>query len=195
MFINADSKQTVYILGDGVVAYEYQRYLSNEGITDTRIIAPQDFLTIPANAQCLIGFHNTDYKRRWVKDLEHLNLNWLTYIHPKAEVLGKVGIGSCIGAFAYIGYDSVCGDFTTVCEHSVIGHDTKIGNFCFLGAGTMLGGGSLIGNNVYFGIKSAVRDKVIIENDCFFAIGTIVRKHVTQAGKYFNHGNALHKFR
>ena len=193
MFVNVNLAQPIYILGDGVVALEYQQYLLNESI-NTQLVSHNDFLSLPAKSQCMLGFHNIDYKRRWVSELSHLNLNWLTYIHPTAIVLGKVGAGSCIGAFVHIGYNASCGQFTTACEHSVIGHDTNIGSYCFLGAGTVLGGGSQVGSNVYFGIRNAVRDKILITDNCFFAIGTTVRKNVINSGKYYGRGISLQKF-
>lgn len=196
MLHNAKLDKPFYILGTGVVAHEYQQWITNEGIDQVYLVEPVDFLKLAPGSQCLFGFHNIEFKRKWIANLAPLNLHWPTYVHPSAIVSSPrlVGYGSCIGVNAYLGYAASIGNFSTVCETSVIGHNTKIGNNAFIGAGTIMGGSSIVGDNVYFGIRNAVKDKINITNDCYFAIGTIIRKNVKTSGRYYNHGNALRTF-
>lgn len=196
MLHNADLNLPFYILGTGVVAHEYQQWITNEGIDQVYLVEPVDFVKLAAGSQCLFGFHNIEFKRKWIETLANQNLKWPTYIHPSAIVSSPrlVGYGSCIGVNAYLGYAAGVGNFSTVCETVVIGHNTKIGNNAFVGAGTTMGGSSQIGNNVYFGIRNAVKDKITIVDNCYFAIGTTIRKTVRSPGRYYNHGNVLHTF-
>ena len=68
--------------------------------------------------------------------------------HSKVRWSSKIGKKVYVGDFAYVGKNSVIGDYTKIYEHVYVGDDVKIGSNCIIYPGVRIYPGMEIGNNV-----------------------------------------------
>jgi sugar O-acyltransferase (sialic acid O-acetyltransferase NeuD family) len=101
---------------------------------------------------------------------------WLTVIHPLARVSAsaKIGTGSLLYPFTFVGPDVVIGRHVTVLSHGAINHDARIGEFAILASHVSLGGNVTIGAGSYVGMRAAVREGVAVGAGAMIGMGAVV---------------------
>jgi sugar O-acyltransferase (sialic acid O-acetyltransferase NeuD family) len=100
----------------------------------------------------------------------------VTVIHPLARVSqsAKVGSGSLLYPFTFVGPDVVIGRHVTVLSHGAINHDAQIGEFAILASHVALGGNVTIGAGSYVGMRATVREGVSVGAGAMIGMGAVV---------------------
>lgn len=139
----------------------------------------------PSNTEVAVIIANCSVRERIVKSLPK-GTKFFTYIHPSAQVIGKVriGEGTIVGAGSIIMPGAVIGEHVVINVGAVIGHDTEIGNFCTIAPQAGIMGDCIIGNRVEIGSNACVKEKTIIQNDVLIGMNAGVTKDITISGVY-----------
>lgn len=136
---------------------------------------------------CIVAIGNDGHRRRFHEDYPHLNFTRI--IAPSAIVCdsARLGKGSFIGAFAYIGPDARLGEGCIVNSHTIVGHDSRIGDFSQVGPRVCLSGHVEIGQRVFVGagavFNNGSRDRPLqIADDVSVGMGCLVTHSVSTPG-------------
>lgn len=137
MLLNYDPSSVLYIIGTGPTANELSTWISTEANVTT--ITKEDFMNLPINSQCLLGFQTIDYRINFLQNSIVNQHKWPTYIHPSAVVtsIDQIGIGTTIGPTTSIGDKVFLGNFCSIGPLVSIGHGGQIGNNCVVSPGLL----------------------------------------------------------
>ena len=187
MLIDFDHSKPLYIFGDAPPAIELKNWVHNESKVEINVLSHEQFENVPPGNQCMIGFQNTDYRKRFLEKINIDDYSWPTFIHPAAHVedLTTIGKGCVILNFVHIGFNANVVDFCYVATGSQLSHDSKIGKNCMLAPGVIIGGSTVFDNNIWIGLNSSFADKLTICSDTTFNMTSVVHKSVTEPGKYY----------
>ena len=124
--------------------------------------------------------------QRRKKLLKYFKNNILTYISDKAIVSknARIGAGSFIQAFCFIGNYSIIGKCCKINIRTNIHHDSKIGSFTDIAPNATILGNVNIGDNCYIGSGSVIREKIKIKNNIMTGIKSAVVKNLNSKGTY-----------
>lgn len=115
------------------------------------------------------------------------DLNWVTLIHPSAQIASNVNIelGTVIMAAAVVNPCSKIGKHTIINTRAVVEHDNVIDNFAHISPGSVLGGNVTVGKRTQIGLGAIVKNNISICEDCLIGAGAVVVKNITERGVYF----------
>ena len=178
--------EPVYVIGGGISAQEYHLWLTQEHI-DAIIVNVDDVKDLPHGSQCLLGFMNINYRRKFLCDVRS-DLQWPVWIHPTAFVSDpySLGKGTVIDPLCSVGVNAQVGPYNKFGPLTKIGHGNKLGTNVVVTAGTLIGGSTRIGDHVYMGHGCIIRDKITICDDVFLNMGSRVTRDITESGVYYN---------
>lgn len=131
----------------------------------------------------LIGVGSNAVRKRIA---EEYNLNWVTLIHPSAQI----GINVSIGKGTVVMAGSIINSCTTIGEHCIINtgtiveHDNVIGDYVHLSPGAALGGTVRVETQTHVGIGAVVRNNIEICEMCTIGAGAVVVKNIDHGGTY-----------
>lgn len=131
----------------------------------------------------IIGVGSNEIRKRISEKYE---VNWITLIHPSAQI----GIEVSIGKGTVIMAGSVINSCTTVGEHCIINtgaiveHDNVIGDYVHLSPRVALGGTVRIGDQTHIGIGASVKNNTSICGSCMIGAGSVVVKDIEERGIY-----------
>jgi carbonic anhydrase/acetyltransferase-like protein (isoleucine patch superfamily) len=106
------------------------------------------------------------------------------YIHPTAEIFGKVtiGEGASVWPFAVIraeGHEIEIGPYTNIQDfvmlHIGIQHGTRIGAYCSIAHHSTIHAAT-IGDNCLIGVNATVMDGSVIGDNCIVAGGSFLKE-------------------
>lgn len=129
-----------------------------------------------------VGYRNLNRDRdQFFRRLKRSGVNFLTYVHPRANVSNSVqlGIGSVVLAgsvlepFVKVGENSVIWNNCTIAHHAVIGDN------CWIAAGAIISGHACVGNNCFIGIGSIVTNRVTISELSIIGAGVLATQNVS----------------
>ena len=126
-------------------------------------------------ARAVIGIGDNATRRALA---ERLMIDWMTLVHPKAEVHPSVrlGPGTVVFAGAIVQPDSVIGAHNIINTAATVDHDCVIGDYVHVAPGTHLSGGVRLGEGVFLGIGSAVIPGVKIGSWTTVGAGGVIIK-------------------
>jgi acyl-[acyl carrier protein]--UDP-N-acetylglucosamine O-acyltransferase len=187
MLYRHDADEPTYVIGSGIFATECQQVLAKLGITQVHQVDYTHFHEVPHHAQCILGFNNVIYRRRFFQNITVDNYQWPSFVHASAiveqpECLGR---GVWIYPFVYVGYQTTVGDFNVLGGRADLGHAVHTGRNNYFGPGVCLTGGIKTGDNVFFGANTTVANHIDVCGDTYFLMHSVVHKPVTQPGNYF----------
>lgn len=134
----------------------------------------------------IIGVGNCLNRENIVKSLPK-NTEYLTFIHPTAQILSKdviIGEGSFIGANSIITCNIKIGKHAILNRGNHIGHDSIIGDFFSAMPGSIVSGDVIIGDRVYLGSNSSIREKIKICDDVIIGLNSGIVKDIQYKGTY-----------
>ena len=131
----------------------------------------------------VIGIGNNKTRK---KVSEKYDVNWVTIIHPSAQIAVHVSIGkgTVVMAGAVVNACSVVGEHCIVNTNSVVEHDNVVGNYVHISPNVALGGTVHIGENTHIGIGASVSNNIDICNDCMIGAGAVVVRNISDSGTY-----------
>jgi len=131
----------------------------------------------------IIGIGNNEIRK---EISERYNVNWVSLIHPSAQIAINVfvGKGTVIMAGAVVNACSTIGEHCIVNTRAVIEHDNIIENYAHISPNAVLGGTVYIGEKTNIGIGSTVKNNICICKECIIGAGSVVVKNIEEVGTY-----------
>ena len=148
---------TLQALGHGVRAvFDDDRRKWGDRLLGVPVRGALDELQRLPPARSVIGIGDNATRRALAERFQMID--WMTVVHPKAEVHPSVqlGPGTVVFAGAIVQPDSVIGTHTIINTGATIDHDCIIGDYVHIAPGTHLAGGVRLGEGVFLGIGSVV---------------------------------------
>jgi len=117
---------------------------------------------------------------------EKYDLNYITLIHPSAQIglNVKIGNGTVVMANVVINTETVIGDHCIINTGAVVEHNNFIENFVHISPNVSLGGTVKIGTQTHIGIGAVVKNNIIICKNCVIGSGGVVVKNIEKSGVY-----------
>lgn len=131
----------------------------------------------------IIGIGDNATRR---KIAEKYSVNWVSLVHPSAQIAVNVtiGRGTVMMAGAVANACAAIGQHCIVNTNSVVEHDNVIGDFVQIAPGVMLGGTVKVGEQSHIGIGAAVSNNIDICASCIVGAGAVVVKNIEESGTY-----------
>lgn len=120
------------------------------------------------------------------KIAESHNVNWVTLIHPFAQIGANVCIehGSVVMAGAVVNVCASIGQHCIVNTCAVVEHDNVLGDYVHISPNASLGGTVHIGECTHIGIGATVINNINICSNCRIGAGAVVVKDITESSAY-----------
>lgn len=117
---------------------------------------------------------------------EKFDVNWVTLVHPSAQISMKVelGVGTVVMANAVINADAKVGKHCIINTSAVIEHDNVIEDYVHISPNVALGGTTRVGELTHIGIGSSVINNVSICENCVIGAGTVVVADIEHSSTY-----------
>lgn len=114
------------------------------------------------------------------------DVNWITLIHPSAQVAAHVSIGrgTVVMAGAVINACASIGNHCIINTGAIVEHDNVIGDYVHLSPRVALGGTVRVGALTHVGIGAAVRNNIRICGMSTIGAGAVVVKDIDCCGIY-----------
>lgn len=134
--------------------------------------------------------------KRLVQEAENAGFtNWVTLIHPSAEVSpsSTLGKGVFVGPLVSISSEAILGDFVSLSRNSSVGHHVAIGDYCAIGPGVIIPGGVTLGASVLVGPAATFLNGIRVSDGSLIGAGSVVTRHVRNGNQVM--GNPARKLR
>ena len=135
------------------------------------------------NTDFVIGIGN-NVTRKMIA--EKYDVNWVTLVHPSAQI----GVNVSIGKGAVVMAGAVINPCATVGAHCIINtgaiveHDNVIGNYAHISPNAAIGGTVRVGALTHIGIGATVKNNTDICGGCVIGAGAVVIRDITESGTY-----------
>lgn len=131
----------------------------------------------------VIGVGNNEARKRIA---EGSRVNWVTLIHPSAQIGANVtlGEGTVVMAGAIINACATIGKHCTINTCAIVEHDNVIGDYVHLSPKAVMGGTVQVGELTHVGIGAVVRNNVRICGGSVIGAGAVVVKDIEACGVY-----------
>ena len=135
------------------------------------------------NTDFIIGIGNNAVRKTIA---EMYNVNWISMVHPSAQVAfnAEIGKGTVVMANAVINVCATVGEHCIINTSAVVEHDSVIENYVHISPNAALGGTVRIGELTHIGIGTTVKNNTNICSECTIGAGTVVVKNITGKGIY-----------
>ena len=186
MLLHLDWHSPLYVVGDGIYTHELVEYLRDEYMDVSRVNR-EEYFQLPDDSQCIIGFHNMEYRLSFIEESRPLRRRWPSFVHSNgtASKYADIGYGVTIGPMNYVGYGAKVGDFCSTGPFVHIGHGASLGTNCIVNQFSAVGGSTVVGDNVEIGQSSTIRDRIAICNNVKICMTSAVTKSIAEPGMYF----------
>lgn len=117
---------------------------------------------------------------------QRYNVNWITLIHPSAQIGLNVSIdkGTTVMAGAVINSSAKIGKHCIINTGCIIEHDNVIEDYVHISPNATLGGNVSVGELTHVGIGSTIKNNLKICNSCVIGAGAVVVKAIENKGTY-----------
>ena len=131
----------------------------------------------------IIGIGNNTIRKRFAEKYE---VNWVTLIHPSAQIAMNVSIGkgTVVMAGAMVNICAQIGEHCIINTNAVVEHDNTIQNYVNISPGVKLGGTVSIGELADIGIGTTVINNIDISSGCVIGAGAVVIRNAIESGTY-----------
>ena len=135
------------------------------------------------NTDFIIGIGNNAVRK---KIAEQYDVNWVSLIHPSAQIAVNVSIGkgTAVMAGAVINACASVGEHCIINTRAVVEHDNVIEDYVHISPNAALGGTVRVGEQTHIGIGASVRNNIEICEGCIIGAGAVVVKNLTESGTY-----------
>ena len=149
-------------------------------LKDVRDLYPQDELRIAPDDVFVVAVGDPMVKRSLVERIRGAGGGFLTLIHPHAHVSpsARVGEGSIVSPFAFVGPDSILAEHVTLNLHAAVGHDARVGSYTVMSPYAFAAGRASIADGVFFGAHAMVAPGISVGRNTKLAAGAICLRDV-----------------
>ena len=120
------------------------------------------------------------------KIAEAYAVNWVTLVHPSAQIAIDVTIakGTVVMAGAIINPSATIGEHCIINTGAIIEHDNVIENYVHISPNVALGGTVFVGELTHIGIGATVKNNTTVCSNCTIGAGAVVIRDVEKSGTY-----------
>ena len=131
----------------------------------------------------IIGIGNNEVRKTIA---ETHNVNWVSIVHPSAQIAFNVeiGKGTVVMANAVVNVCATVGEHCIINTGAIVEHDNVIENYAHISPNVALGGTVRIGSLTHVGIGATVKNNTEICSDCTIGAGAVVVKNIKEPGTY-----------
>ena len=131
----------------------------------------------------VIGIGNNGVRKRIA---EQHKINWVTLVHPSAQigVNVKIGLGTVVMAGAIINSCATVGSHCVINTGAVVEHDNTLEDYVHISPRAALGGTVRVGEGAHIGIGAIVKNNIEICGKCTIGAGAVVIGNLAQVGTY-----------
>jgi sugar O-acyltransferase (sialic acid O-acetyltransferase NeuD family) len=131
----------------------------------------------------IIGIGNNAVRKEIA---EKYSVNWVTLIHPSAQIATHVSIGkgTVVMAGAVINVCATVGSHCIINSHAVVEHDNVVEDYVHISPNAALGGTVRIGKETHIGIGATVINNIEICPNCLVGAGAVVVRNIKELGTY-----------
>ncbi len=117
---------------------------------------------------------------------EKYDVNWVTLIHPSAQIAANVSVGkgTVVMAGAVINACAEIGEHCIINTCAVIEHDNVIGDYVHISPCAKHGGAVCVGEQTHVGIGATVNNNITICDNCVIGAGAVVVRDIVASGTY-----------
>lgn len=117
---------------------------------------------------------------------EMYDLNWVSLIHPSAQIATdvQIGIGTVVMAGSVINQCTIIGKHCIINSGAVIEHDNVLEDYVHISPKAALGGTVHVGSCTHIGIGAGIRNNIEICENCTIGVGAVVVKNLTEEKVY-----------
>ncbi len=117
---------------------------------------------------------------------EEHNVNWVTLIHPSAQIGAdvKIGVGTVVMAGAVVNSCATIGEHCIINSSAVIEHENVIEDYVHISPRVALGGAVHVGKGTHIGIGASVKNNLEICENCTIGAGAVVVKNIREPAIY-----------
>jgi len=117
---------------------------------------------------------------------EEYDVNWVTLVHPSAQISTQVSIGkgTVVMAGAIINASATIGEHCIINTGAIVEHDNVIDNYVHLSPSVKIGGTVRIGEQTHVGIGATIINNVNVCEGCIVGAGAVIIKNITESGTY-----------
>ena len=135
------------------------------------------------NTDFIIGIGNNDVRK---KVAETHDLNWVSIVHPSAQIAfnAEIGKGTVVMANAVVNVGATIGEHCIINTGAIVEHDNMIENYVHISPNVALGGTVRIGELTHIGIGATVINNVDVCSGCTIGAGAVVVKDLKTKGTY-----------
>lgn len=135
------------------------------------------------NTDFVIAVGNNEIRK---KIAESHDANWVSLIHPSAQIGTnvKIGRGTVVMAGAVINACATTGQHCIINSCAVVEHDNILMDYVHISPNVALGGTVHIGECTHIGIGATVINNINICSNCRIGAGAVVVKNIMQNGVY-----------
>lgn len=135
------------------------------------------------NTDFIIGIGNNDVRK---KVAETYNVNWVSIVHPSAQIAfnAEIGKGTIVMANAVVNACANVGEHCIINTGAIIEHDNVIEDYVHISPNVALGGTVRVGALTHVGIGATVKNNTEICSDCTIGAGAVVVKNIKEPGTY-----------
>lgn len=114
------------------------------------------------------------------------NVNWVTLIHPSAQIAMNVSVGkgTVVMAGVVINVCATVGEHCIINTGAVVEHDNVIEDFVHISPAVKLGGTVHVGELTHIGIGVTVSNNIDICDHCIVGAGAVIIKNISDSGTY-----------
>ena len=131
----------------------------------------------------VIGIGNNAVRK---KIAEKYDVNWVSLVHPSAQIglHVSIGKGTVVMAGAVINVCATVGEHCIINTGAIVEHDNVIEDYVHLSPKVALGGTVQIGELTHVGIGAAVRNNIRICGMSTIGAGAVVVRNIQDSGTY-----------
>lgn len=131
----------------------------------------------------IIAVGNNEIRKRVA---ESHDVNWVSLIHPSAQigVNVKIGKGTVVMAGVVINACASIGQHCIINSCAVVEHDNILADYVHISPNTALGGTVHIGECAHIGIGATVKNNINVCSNCRIGAGAVVVKDIFAGGVY-----------
>ena len=132
----------------------------------------------------IIGIGNNAVRK---KIAEANDVNWVTLIHPSAQIAVNVSVGkgTVVMAGAVINACAAVGDHCIINTRAVIEHDNVIEDYVHISPNAALGGTVRVGTRTWIGMGANVINNVDVCADVIVGAGSVVLRDIKKSGTFY----------